>query len=333
MVDFFYNIPNNLLILVFIVVLVSLALIGLYIFIVLTDDRFSKRFDNANTNIYLSLLVVVIGVVMAFVITDEWQNFTQIQSDLITEANVLFLLIQTIEPLPDTSDTIIMIVQYICSIINVEFPAMQIGQLPPDNVFLDSLQVAIYEYHPLTTRDTVLYDKSIDLLNQAIFLRNKRLEASVDGLPAELWTVLLLGVIVLIIMSWFITGDNYYRAIMVILIVTTYASLLFLIVALDFPFMGQFSLTAEPFQFVLDKLGVKNCPENPISTQNKLQEKINENEIKNVIPDQLQQKTKSENENIIPEIVNNDFISGQNNYQTNSYYRKQYPNRSGNNRK
>lgn len=252
--SYFYDTSNEILIFIFIIVLVSIALIGLYIFIIFTKNDFEKRLNDQNTSTFLSVVATAVALVIAFIISDEWNAYTDASSSAVQEANVIFLLYRTVFPLPGTEEIQLYILYYLCSIINTEFPSMQEGMVPLDNVYLDSLQALLLEYIPQTSHDEILYSKSIDLLNQAAFLRNKRLEASTSSIPGELWWVLLIGFFVIVILIWFITGDDVYRVLMTTFVTLIYAALLFLVVALDYPYRGDFAVTSEPFQFVLNKI-------------------------------------------------------------------------------
>jgi len=252
--SYFYDTSNEILIFIFIIVLVSIALIGLYIFIIFTKNDFEKRLNDQNTSTFLSVVAVAVALVIAFIISDEWNAYTDASSSAVQEANVIYLLYRTIFPLPGTEEIQNNILFYLCSIINTEFPDMQEGILPLDNVYLDGIQALLLSYIPLTTHDEILYSKAIDLLNQASFLRNKRLEASTASIPGELWWVVLIGFFVIVILIWFITGDDVYRILMTTFVTIVYAALLFLLVVLDYPYRGDFAVTSEPFQFVLNKL-------------------------------------------------------------------------------
>lgn len=252
--SFFYNVPNSILMFLFIVVLVSMSLIGLFIFTILVSRGFIRTYDDEKTNIYLATVAVVIGILIAFTISDEWQRYNTADVNSIQEANSLFLLSQTLIFLPDTDQTRLFLIQYICSIINIEFPAMQMGELPTDTVAFDSLQAAIYEYLPSSDRDDILYSKTIDLFNQAAALRQQRLQVSVRGIPNELWWIFIFGFIVIVTMTWFVKGGMLYRVIMNALVTASYAALLFLAIALDFPFRGSLALTAQPYILVLDSI-------------------------------------------------------------------------------
>ena len=253
--EFFYSLPNSILLFIFVVVLVSISLIGLYIFTILVSKGFVCTFDDVNTGVYLATIAVALGVLIAFIISDEWQRYNTADINMTQEANSLFLLLTTLTTLPGTNETKILTVQYICSIINVEFPAMQLGQVPSDNNALDALLTAVYDYVPSDPRQQILYEKTLDLVNQATALREQRLEVSMKGIAPEIWWIFIFGFIIIMVLTWFIKGVMIYRIVMNALVVATYASLLFLAVALNYPFRGNLALTPQPFIFVLESVG------------------------------------------------------------------------------
>lgn len=268
--QFVYDIPSSILLFILIVVFLAIALIGLYIFTILTLNGFDKKFNDTNTGTYIGAIVVAMALIISFIITDEYQTYSETSDNLIQEANVLYLLAETVKAMPDTEAIQNLIIEYICSIINVEFMYMEQGEIPPDNVALDSLQAALLDYNPLTPKDQILYSKALDQLNLAIALRNSRLQAAVVGIPNEFWWLLIIGFAIIIILSWFVSGFMLYRIFMISFITIIYATLIFLVVALEYPFKGSLALASSPFQFVLDRLGV-TCPPivNSITVKNK----------------------------------------------------------------
>src|SRR5437870_4391067 len=121
---FFYNVPNSILLFIFIVVLVSISLIGLYLFTILISQGFFKALNDVNTGLYTGAVTIAIAIIIAFVITNEWITYRETQTNLIQEANTLYLIYQNVSNLPNTQLTQTIIIQYISSIINIEFPAM-----------------------------------------------------------------------------------------------------------------------------------------------------------------------------------------------------------------
>ena len=260
--DFIYDTPNAILLLIFILVFLSLALIGLYIFTLFTGDGFNKRFDNNNTSIYVAVVATAMAIIVAFIITGEYQNYQTTALNLAREANSLASLIGILVAFdsPEARAAIVLTIKYLCSIINSEFVLMEEGILPGQNQCLDNLQLAILTLDPTTSKQTVLYDKAIDQLNLAINLRNYRLEQTVATLPEEFYWLLIIGISILIVLTWFVNSDPLYKVIMVSFVTIIYSTLIFLVVILDRPFRSFFALDASPFQLTLNELGVTTCP-------------------------------------------------------------------------
>jgi len=262
--DFIYDTPNAIVLIIFILVFLSLALIGFFIFILFTENGFNKKFNDANTSTYLSVVATAMSIIIAFIITNEYQTYNTTSLNLSREANAIYTLIEIlsaygVEAVPATFAAL----EYICSIINIEFSLMQNGELPPINKCLENLQAAVLRLVPTDNKETVLYSKAVDQLDLAINLRNYRLEQTVSTLPPEFYWLLIIGVSVLIVLTWFITeGSMLYRLIMISLITIVYSTLITLTVLLDLPFRGFFALDQNAFVLILNQLGVdpNDCP-------------------------------------------------------------------------
>ena len=256
--DFIYDTPNAIVLIIFILVFLSLALIGFFIFVLFTEDGFNKKFNDANTSTYIGVVATAMSIIIAFIITNEYQTFNTTSLNLAREANAIYTLIEILsaygtEAVPATFAALL----YICSIINIEFPLMQSGILPPINKCLEELQTAVLSLTPTDDKEMVLYSKAIDQLDLAINLRNYRLEQTVSTLPPEFYWLLIIGVSVLIVLTWFITeGSMLYRLIMISLLTIVYSTLIFLTTILDLPFRGFFALDDSAFVLVLNQLGI-----------------------------------------------------------------------------
>jgi len=261
--DFIYDTPTAIVLIIFILVFLSLALIGLYIFTLFTTEGFNKKFNDANTGTYLSIVATALALVIAFVITNEYNTFNTTSLNLAREANAIYSLIEILSEFnsDESAEAITLSIQYLCSIINFEFLEMEKGILPGPNPCLELLQAAVLNLTPTDNKETVLYDKAIDQLNLSINLRNYRLEQTVASLPPEFYWLLIIGISILIVLSWFINGDLFYRILMISFITIIYSTLIFLITILDLPFRGNFSLGPEPYELVLTQLeyDIKNC--------------------------------------------------------------------------
>lgn len=108
--------------------------------------------------------------------------------------------------LPNTEDTQDLIIEYVEHIINNEFPTQNEGDtIIKGAELIKGIQRAVYDYNPIGSQQTVLYNKSMELVNLTINLRVTRLynaETSVNGV---LWWVTILDSILIIIMTWFLS--------------------------------------------------------------------------------------------------------------------------------
>lgn len=252
-----YNTPNIILFILFIIIFVILSIIGLYLFTLFTIVTNIDTVLFTDTYVYITIASALIGVVIAFIIYNEAQKFYQAQINVEEEASTLFVLYNMISTLPNTTLIQVKIITYLCYIINVEFVALQNGTIPVNTI--ESLKLAIYNYEPHGARETEIYQQSLITLNRAIYLRTARVNSSMNGLPAELWWVVILGSIIVIVLTWFIHASFLYKTIMTSFIAMIFASLIFLLVVQNYPFRGSdFSIKPTAFQNVLTQLG-KTC--------------------------------------------------------------------------
>ncbi len=287
--DFIYDTPNAIVLFIFILVFLALALTGLFIFTLFTENGFNKNFNDTNTGTYIAMVATAIAIVIAFLITSEYQTYQTTSLNLAREANAIYSLVEILVAFntPEADVGITFATNYLCSIINVEFLLMQDGILPGPNVCLDSLQAVVLDLTPANSKQIILYDKAIDQLDLAINLRNYRLEQTIASLPAEFWWLLIIGVSILIVLTWFINGPLIYRVIMTSLVTTIYSVLIALIFLLNLPFRGFFALSDSAFRLALNELGFNpaNCPPgecspiqssetNTINKQNMIKNKV-----------------------------------------------------------
>jgi hypothetical protein len=72
------------------------------------------------------------------------------------------------------------------------------------------------------------------------------------GLPAALWTVVLIGAVLNIVPTYLFWVENFQLQVLLIVMLATFIGLLiFLIAAMDNPFRGEFSVSPDAFKEVL----------------------------------------------------------------------------------
>jgi hypothetical protein len=103
-----------------------------------------------------------------------------------------------------------------------------------------------------TVRDGVIQAEALRTLNELYSARRDRIQAATAGIPAVVWGILLLGGALTVSFSFFFgmphQGMHYA---MTGMLAASGALVIVLIVALDYPFRGDLSVSAEAFEAVL----------------------------------------------------------------------------------
>jgi hypothetical protein len=256
--SFFYSVPDSKLLTIFIVVMVLIVIVMLVVFKCFMKSTSIDSNDNGMITAYLSLVGVPVGVTIAFVVTNVWANFASAQSKIAEEATQLALLYSMIGKYPTKESRSIQkgIKLYTRFIIEKEFDLMSKG-IQSSIAFeaLEEIGNSIYSLNPLTNKEISIYNQAINLYQKTVSLRIARMGYVSFGIPLELWWVLILGVIIVVIMTFFINFKCFWLHITVTsFAIAAIVSLIFLIVALDYPFRGDFGLSSSAFSAALSKM-------------------------------------------------------------------------------
>jgi len=266
---FFYSTPDSKLLTILLVITIVIVGMFLFIFKYVTRTCDFNDSSNASVGIWLGIVGVPVGVVLAFIVSTTWSAFSDAQAKENAEATNLLLLYNLLDALPGAEAIQEQIKVYTEFIIKVEFPLMEQGIQSIEGLnMITSIGDAIYELNPETSQETTLYSEAITMFESIMSLRIARLGYAVYGLAPELWWVLILGVIIVIFMSFFVYCRSFtLQVIMTCMSAAVLVSLLFLIVALNYPYRGDFGLDSLPFQIALANMvpdgeidDTPNCP-------------------------------------------------------------------------
>jgi hypothetical protein len=254
-----YDIPSWQLFLLVMFITLSFSIGGLML-----SRPWARKFigeppaENELVSNFLAGLGVFYGITLGLIAAGTWENFADIDGKVGEEAASLAALYRDVSyypsPLNDSLKTNLK--EYTRLIINDVWIEQQRGLIPTkDTEQISKFQKILYEFNPETNQYIAIHQEALSQFNNLIQLRRQRLQSITSGLPSTLWWVLIFGAIINIIIMWcFVTEHIQFHLLLTSIYSMLVGSLLFLIVAMDNPFRGEFSVNSDAFALVYEQL-------------------------------------------------------------------------------
>jgi hypothetical protein len=110
-------------------------------------------------------------------------------------------------------------------------------------------------FEPTKEREKISHAEVLRSWNTLIDQRRLRLQAVSTGLPTALWAVVLIGALLNGLLTYLFWVENLWlHASLVSILAVFIALLVFLTAAMDNPFRGEFSVSSDAFQTILEKV-------------------------------------------------------------------------------
>ena len=201
---------------------------------------------------------VIYAVLLAFVVITVWEQYTEAEKNVNTEASHVVDIYRNAEAFPDSIRDKIQTetINYMNDIINYEWKSMKNLEISSEaKKSYKSLWKTIIEYIPVTTYENMWYAETIKELNQLADARRFRINSIYFDIPSLMWFILFIGAFITIGFSYiFGTKNNIAHIIMIICLSSSIGLILILIDALVHPFSGFIQLTPEAFIYALSQL-------------------------------------------------------------------------------
>jgi hypothetical protein len=202
-----------------------------------------------------AVIGVIYAVLLAFVVIVEWDMFRDAESKVQDEVQCMASVLRDAQVFDEPQRSLIMkeIVNYADIVINEEWALMAKEQRSEKAVkSIRRIFALVAEIKPANENQKIWYQEIVTRLNNFYNARNQRVQAAKDGIPAFMWSVMIIGAVITIGFSFLFGTENLWaHSLMVASLAGVITLVLLLIVALDHPYAGIIIVTPEAF---LDQL-------------------------------------------------------------------------------
>lgn len=236
---------------------VGLSLVIGYVVKVCTSEEV-RATHNDRAGFILAVIGVIYAVLLAFVAVGVWERFQQAEQRSYDEAAALSTIYRDAGSFPSGTSIRPLVRAYVHWVITFEWPQMARGQRAPvADALLESIDRSVRDLPATTPRLQNIQAEMLAASSSAIVDRQTRLTVDFVGVHPIMWLVLILGAVVTVGFTYLF---GFERAIMQQLMIGGLSLLiglvLFLIMALDFPYRGSIAVQPEAFRSLLESLSV-----------------------------------------------------------------------------
>jgi hypothetical protein len=249
-----YNLPNWLFELLTIIFFIGFSLVGLFATRKPIRRIHTVRSYNDIVGFYLAAITVFYGVTLGLLAIGAWTTYTETEAKVSREAAALSSLYRSVGSIQEPGRSLLQndLRDYARRVIEIGWPEQRRGIPPVENrVALDKFQRDFHSVDFVTGTQIALeqdISRDFDTLEQA---RSIRLDSVSDELPTPLWTLILVGAFLCIVVTWFFQMESMKMHIwMTVLFAGLIGLMVFMTAALDNPYRGKISVSPEPLQRV-----------------------------------------------------------------------------------
>jgi hypothetical protein len=187
-----------------------------------------------------------------------WSTFTETEEKVDREAGALAALYMDVSHYPSPNRERLQkdLRDYTHHVIEVAWPQQKMGIIPKGNLAIVGLlayDLACFE--PTSEGQRSLHEEAYRQFNELILRRRSRLLGVTAGLSSALWALVLIGAVINIAVTWCFHLHNKRMHIWMTMLTSSLLGLMiFLLAAMDRPYMGELSVTSQPFQLVYNEL-------------------------------------------------------------------------------
>jgi hypothetical protein len=201
----------------------------------------------------MSSFALLYGLLLGLLAVAAYGSYTATGDGVTHEAASLSAPYRDVSGLPEPkrSELQASLRSYTREIIDVSWPLQQEGVVPVSaGKIMTDFTAQLQEFRPANLGEQALFAESLTQLNTLLQLRSLRLASVNSGIPDILWAVVLIGALINIVLLWMINTERHVHIIITGTLSGFMGLVIFLIAAMDYPFRGDVSIDAAPFERV-----------------------------------------------------------------------------------
>ena len=253
-----YDLPTWVMGLLIVVVFTALSVVGLY-----ATRRFVTAITgprpghNEGVDAYIAAAAVFYGIVAGLIAVAAWEQYSNYDDKVTQEAATAGMLYRDIATYPEPYGSKLSeeLRAYTQAVVD-GWPLLQRGVVPPQPAaLLNDFQATFYSFEPKNERERIIHAAAIEEFERMIELRRLRLHDKDAGLPEAMWTVVIIGGILTVFLTYFLALERFkVHVVMTIVSGILVSLLIFMIAAVDHPFRGGVSIGPDAFRLVHEQL-------------------------------------------------------------------------------
>ncbi len=250
MLDLIYNVPTWLLGVLIVGLAGALPMLGL----VVVHRRVPlevRRTQNDIAGYISNIAAFVYAVLLAFLAVAVWQDYGNAQSTVQLEANAANNVFRQAEAYPEPLRRLVRdgIRDYVEIVAGEEWTLLKRGRLSDVGWrMLEDLHREMLRFEPGTAREQAVHREQLQDMSRLLDARRNRLYAAGSGLNSVTWAVILVGSVLIVAFSYFMgTGNFRAHVAMTGILGASIGLVMFLIVAMDYPFRGDVGIKPGAF--------------------------------------------------------------------------------------
>jgi Protein of unknown function (DUF4239) len=224
-------------------------------------EKFTSREIRAAHNDHAGFILAVIGVIyavlLAFVAIGVWERFEAAEARSYDEAGALAIVYRDADSFSNGGQLRALLRAYVRSVIDTEWPEMAHGERTSlTNPLLEAADREVRALPATTPRLANIQSQMLQAIDTALVDRETRLTIDSSGINSILWVVLIVGAIVTVAFTFLFGFDEtLMQGLMVGGLSFLIGLVLFLVIALDYPFRGSIAVGPDAFRALLTIFG------------------------------------------------------------------------------